>query len=1047
MPASNNQDNNKKISFLTISQAASFLGVSSKTLRRWDAKGILVGLRTPGGQRRYQPEALKEFKARTDLTKAFVKQEPVVFSKPAIGSLLTTPVSRKPAGKNMPAGSSQKTSFLNISQAASFLGVSSKTLRRWDAKGILTSLRSRGGQRRYQPEILKKFQLQKNLTKAFVRRKPVVSSKPVLGPLLKLPVSRKPIRSVEKLVKDTDSKNNIYHLVTLFLILFLLFLSGEGLIATPWGKSLRRSFLARLIGLPFSPEIPSGPTTEDKEEEKEEIVLLEPDEGDYYLSLNLPLDFDLLPYLDDTYDIGSSVLEWQDLYLDGTAYIDILQVDEDATINNNLTVSNNIKVGWVDSDLIPAEDGKYDLGSNTKEWQDLFVDGTALIDLLQMGGNIIMPDDSFIGLGGVKGRLVFDDQGTDELNIIDANVGIGTSTPGATLDVKGSVIVDGGLTDIGLGTYSLANGDNDLGIAGDLEVVGNIVLNDGSNNYTGFIAQAMAGNVIYTLPAADAVVGNQVLASDAAGNLSWINAPAAAGALWTDGGTYLYPSNQESIRVYDAGSTDYIDIAHDGTDVNITTANTTALNIISTQVEIGNGTDYLQISTVGDLVFVDADGTASITGSVGGAFTVAAGAGQALTLTGNNSSVWSTSVGDLTIDAVAASLNLISGEDAADSIVISSDAGGIDIITVSTEDIDISASGGLNLFSSEVAADALYLGATGGTTATLHLTSNGTGTAAIDIDATGIGGDIDIDANDNITVDAGSIQLTGTDAAVTAIILNTSNAAGGIDIDTGTAGIDIDLAAGGPLAIDGDLVVIGNAGADGDVAVGANDLLVTGVLEVDTELEVDGSLDADGDVYIADTNISFDGVSTTFTTTGAFTLTPGGAVTLGDGGDTLAINSSDWNINTTGDMTNIGSITMDGTLELDLATGDPIIVFDTQSADKFTLGVDDSLADIFTIQTGGSLSSLTPSFVIDSSGEVGIGTTNPSYNLEVQGTLLATDYFSGDGTQGATTTTDGLTFKDGLYTSGSVTGFDNYSGWVLDGDTGTPEFIGTGNTA
>lgn len=54
------------------------------------------------------------------------------------------------------------------------------------------------------------------------------------------------------------------------------------------------------------------------------------------------------------------------------------------------------------------------------------------------------------------------------------------------------------------------------------------------------------------------------------------------------------------------------------------------------------------------------------------------------------------------------------------------------------------------------------------------------------------------------------------------------------------------------------------------------------------------------------------------------------------------------------------------------------------------------------------------------------------------GTLQANDYYSGDGTQGATTTFSGLTFKDGLYTSGSISGFDNYQYWTLtDGSTPT----------
>ncbi|MDP3052818.1 MAG: hypothetical protein Q8N22_02600 [bacterium] len=62
-------------------------------------------------------------------------------------------------------------------------------------------------------------------------------------------------------------------------------------------------------------------------------------------------------------------------------------------------------------------------------------------------------------------------------------------------------------------------------------------------------------------------------------------------------------------------------------------------------------------------------------------------------------------------------------------------------------------------------------------------------------------------------------------------------------------------------------------------------------------------------------------------------------------------------------------------------------------------------------------------------GNVGIGTAGPSYLLEVNGTLRANDYYSGDGTQGLTnsasywlcadatcTTKCQATIKDGLIT-------------------------------
>jgi excisionase family DNA binding protein len=45
----------------TSSQAASYLGVSLATVRRWSNAGHLNGYRTPGGQRRFSRDQLDSF--------------------------------------------------------------------------------------------------------------------------------------------------------------------------------------------------------------------------------------------------------------------------------------------------------------------------------------------------------------------------------------------------------------------------------------------------------------------------------------------------------------------------------------------------------------------------------------------------------------------------------------------------------------------------------------------------------------------------------------------------------------------------------------------------------------------------------------------------------------------------------------------------------------------------------------------------------------------------------------------------------------------------
>jgi excisionase family DNA binding protein len=46
---------------LSISQAASELGVSLGTVRRWSDLGYIKAYRTPGGQRRYSRDQIDEF--------------------------------------------------------------------------------------------------------------------------------------------------------------------------------------------------------------------------------------------------------------------------------------------------------------------------------------------------------------------------------------------------------------------------------------------------------------------------------------------------------------------------------------------------------------------------------------------------------------------------------------------------------------------------------------------------------------------------------------------------------------------------------------------------------------------------------------------------------------------------------------------------------------------------------------------------------------------------------------------------------------------------
>jgi len=174
----------------------------------------------------------------------------------------------------------------------------------------------------------------------------------------------------------------------------------------------------------------------------------------------------IIPVTDNDIDLGTSSLEFKDLYIDGTATIDTLTVDEAATIGTtlgvtgattlsstlgvtgattlsstldvtgattlsstlavtgtstltgnvtttndlsvggnltvtgNATISGNLTFGDADTDSItltadvasnitPDVDDTYDLGTATKQWRNLYIDGTAEVDTLSIDGTAV----------------------------------------------------------------------------------------------------------------------------------------------------------------------------------------------------------------------------------------------------------------------------------------------------------------------------------------------------------------------------------------------------------------------------------------------------------------------------------------------------------------------------------------------------------------------------------------------------------------------------------------------------------------------------------
>lgn len=140
---------------------------------------------------------------------------------------------------------------------------------------------------------------------------------------------------------------------------------------------------------------------------------------------------------------GTGELRLTELSANGTGYTGLKAPD---SLDSNIMYTlPNAEAGGTDYVLTYQTGGAL-------EWKDVTGVGGAG-DITNVGsitsgaafsdGN---SDDDWLGLGASTGRIEFDDQGTDEVNILDANVGIGTPTPTTLLDIAGNANITGNIT-------------------------------------------------------------------------------------------------------------------------------------------------------------------------------------------------------------------------------------------------------------------------------------------------------------------------------------------------------------------------------------------------------------------------------------------------------------------------------------------------------------------------------------------------------------------------------------------------------------------------
>jgi len=131
-----------------------------------------------------------------------------------------------------------------------------------------------------------------------------------------------------------------------------------------------------------------------------------------------------IPDQDDTIDLGSSTKEWRNLYVDGTAYLDTVDIDAGAIDGTTIGASS-------------ASTGAFttlSASSTTTINSTLDVNGSATVDNIQLNGNEIDTTSGNLTIDSAGGTVTVDDNltvnGTVDLDNItgDAVVTSGTST-------------------------------------------------------------------------------------------------------------------------------------------------------------------------------------------------------------------------------------------------------------------------------------------------------------------------------------------------------------------------------------------------------------------------------------------------------------------------------------------------------------------------------------------------------------------------------------------------------------------------------------------
>jgi len=489
-------------------------------------------------------------------------------------------------------------------------------------------------------------------------------------------------------------------------------------------------------------------------------------------------DSDLDPSADNTYDLGGSGLEWKDIYIDGTAYLDTAQI-------NQLNAHGN---GFVSagSSIIPDTDDTYDLGSSSKMWRDvwigpgsLYVNGQKVIE--ESSSNIVVSADA-------NQNVVLQTHGSGDLELDPTGTGV--------IQVKGTLQVEDG--------KSITNSaGNDITLGNNLRVDQITTQSDNTNlNLSGRGSGNVTVNDNLAITGDLSVTGGSISIGTNGITATTINATGVATATQfvgaVVGSTISASSNVDFNGDLDVDGTTNLDVVDiDG-----------AVDMASNLVIAGN------IDANGDL---DVDGTTNLdVVDIDGAVDMASN----LTLAGN-----ADFNGDLDVDGTT-NLDVVDIDGAVDM--------------ASSLTVDGTVTFNTALASSNLATSGVSAGTVGSSTAIPIITVNNKGlvtsTSTTAIDTTTIengSASVAVASNGPITSTGNHDFTAGIDVTGNSTFANNVTITGSVDanggasidnvqvgvsndneIDTSSGNLVLD-SAGGTTTVDDNLVVSGNLTVNG----------------------------------------------------------------------------------------------------------------------------------------------------------------------------------------------------------------------------------------